>query len=41
MIPQTQIVITVKSVSFCREPACKGPPYTGMEDRGVDFAGSI
>jgi hypothetical protein len=41
MIPQTQTVCNSKEHLFCREPACRGPPYSGMEDSGVDFTGSI
>ena len=41
MIPQVQIVCNSKECLLCEEPGCRGPPYIGMEDRDMDFVGSI
>lgn len=41
MIPQPQILCNSKELLLCTEPAFRGSPCIGIEDRGVDFSGSI
>jgi hypothetical protein len=38
MILQTQIVCNRKECLFCKEPACRVPPYIRMEDKSKGFA---